>query len=62
MTGTHIKLSTALVPITNRELWESCATEEQYFKILRERQRKGREYESLQIDETPEQQEVPGGL
>lgn len=40
MNGNSIKIGKNVCQITQPELWAECETEEQYFSILRERQKR----------------------
>jgi hypothetical protein len=40
MEGNYIKIGNNLQQITQPELWAACESEEQYFRILREQQRR----------------------
>lgn len=62
MTGIAIRIGNNRFPITNPGLWQACSSEEEYFRMLRERQRKGADYVPLVIEETEEQPQVPGSL
>lgn len=62
MTGNAVKIGSNLYPITYPKLWQACSTEEEYFRILRDRQTKGGDHDPLIIEETEEQRQVPGSL
>jgi hypothetical protein len=58
----HIRMLNMFCPVTQPELWTICKTEDEYFRILKERQKKGGDYEPLIIEETEEQKQIPGSL
>lgn len=62
MTGNAVKIGTNWYPITNPGLWQACRTEDEYFRILRDRQTRGADYEPLIIPETEEQKQIAGLL
>ena len=58
MTGNAIKIVTTWYPVTRPALWRACKTEEEYFQILADRQKKGGQSQSLDIKEIDEQYTV----
>lgn len=62
MTGVAVKIGSTWFPITRPDLWQACRTEEEYFRILASRQKKGGDFEPLIIEETEEQKLIPGSL
>lgn len=62
MTGNAVKIGSTWYPITQPKLWQACRTEQEYFKVLAERQMRGSDYEPLIIEETEEQKQIPGTL
>jgi hypothetical protein len=62
MTGNGIKIGSTWYPITRPEIWQACRTEQEYFRILADRQKKGSDYEPLTMVETEEQKQIPSSL
>lgn len=62
MTGSGVKIGSTWFPITRPEIWKACRTEQEYFRVLANRQKKGGDYEPLIMPETEEQKQIPGSL
>lgn len=60
MQGNYIKVGNNWLLITQPELWESCTSENAYFRILAERQKKVKEPDFIIPDTEPGI--IPGGL
>lgn len=53
-----VKIGNNWCPITDPDLWRSCGNEEAYFRVLRERQKKGAK--NAPQNSTPNSKQVPG--
>lgn len=62
MTGSGIKIGGKWYQVTIPALWQTCRTEDEYFRILADRQKRGSDYEPLIIPETEDQKQIPGSL
>jgi hypothetical protein len=62
MTGIAVKIGGTWYPVIHREIWQACRSEDEYFRIMAIRQKKGSDYEPLIIPQTEEQKVIPGSL
>jgi hypothetical protein len=60
--GDVVKIAGTWYPITDHQLWRSSGSEEEYFRILRDRQKRGSDYVPPPIPENQQQVQTPGTL